>query len=103
VKLNFNSATTNSVGDAERDMVAYCTKSGRGTRLIPDGALHGVHFVTTPDYVQVTGVGNFTGLGVRKGDSGGELDNRGADGRGNPSVLDGIQFLYKLLIIFSFV
>ncbi|KAF4613849.1 hypothetical protein D9613_008118 [Agrocybe pediades] len=76
--------TVNTVGDAERDMVAYCTKKGRGARTIPDGALHGVHFVTTPDYVQVTGVGNFTGLNVRKGDAGGELDNRGADGRGNP-------------------
>ncbi|GLB44774.1 putative ricin-type beta-trefoil [Lyophyllum shimeji] len=33
----------------------------------------------------VTGVGDFTKINIRKGDAGGELDNRGADGRGNPS------------------
>jgi hypothetical protein len=39
-----------------------------------------VHFVKTPDYVQVTGVGDFTKINILKGDAGGELDNRGADG-----------------------
>ena len=69
-----------AIGDIERDAVAYCTKSGRGTRTIPNGTLKGVHFVKTPEYVQITGVGNFTKINVPKGDSGGELDNRGADG-----------------------
>ncbi|KAJ3511963.1 hypothetical protein NLJ89_g3798 [Agrocybe chaxingu] len=73
-----------NIGDSERMAVAYCTKSGRGTRTIPDGTLKGVHFVKTPEYVQVTGVGNFTNINVPQGDDGGELDNRGADGRGNP-------------------
>ncbi|KAG5342349.1 hypothetical protein C0989_002822 [Termitomyces sp. Mn162] len=65
--------------------VAWCTKSGRGTRVIPNGSLSGVHFVKTKDYVQVTGVGDLTFLNIQKGDQGGELDNRGADGNGNPS------------------
>jgi len=73
-----------NVGDAERVAVAYCTKANRGARLIPDGTLQGVHFVQTPEYVQVTGVGDFTKINVKAGDSGGEIDNRGADGRGNP-------------------
>lgn len=47
---------------------------------MPNGTLKGVHFVKTPEYVQVTGVGNFTKINVPKGDEGGELDNRGADG-----------------------
>ena len=38
----------------KREAVAYCTRSGRGTRLIPDTTLRGVHFITTPEYVQVT-------------------------------------------------
>ena len=67
-------------------MVAYCTKSGRGTRLVPNGTLKGVHFVKTPEYVQVTGVGDFTKINIPKGDDGGELDNRGADAKGNPSM-----------------
>ncbi|KJA25073.1 carbohydrate-binding module family 13 protein [Hypholoma sublateritium FD-334 SS-4] len=73
-----------AIGDIETEAVAYCTKSGRGARTIPNGALNGVHFVKTPEYVQVTGVGNFTKINVPHGDSGGELDNRGADGKGNP-------------------
>ncbi|KAF8903752.1 hypothetical protein CPB84DRAFT_727292 [Gymnopilus junonius] len=73
-----------SIGDTERVQVSWCTKSGRGTRTIPNGSLKGVHFVKTPDYVQVTGVGDFTQMNIPRGDAGGELDNRGADGNGNP-------------------
>jgi len=73
-----------TIGDTEREEVAWCTKAGRGTRTMPDGTLKGVHFVKTPDYVQVTGVGDFTKINVRKGDAGGELDPHGADGNGNP-------------------
>lgn len=75
-----STAKVGAIGDTERIEVAYCTKSGRGTRTFPDNTLTGVHFVTTPEYVQVTGVGNFTKINIPKGDSGGELDNRGADG-----------------------
>jgi len=73
-----------AIGETEREEVAWCTKSGRGTRVIPDGTLEGVHFVKTQDYVQVTGVGDFTKINVKKGDGGGELDPHGADGNGNP-------------------
>ena len=74
-----------TIGDTEREEVAWCTKSGRGTRLIPDGTLSGVHFVKTPDYVQITGKGDFTKINVPAGDYGGELDPHGADAKGNPS------------------
>lgn len=74
-----------TVGDNERDAVAWCTKSGRGTRTIPNGTLQGVHFVRTPEYVQISGVGDFTQMNIPDGDAGGELDNKGADGKGNPS------------------
>jgi len=74
-------AQPGAIGNTEQEEVAYCTKSGRGTRLIPEGTLKGVHFVKTPDYVQVTGVGDFTKINVLKGDSGGELDDRGANGK----------------------
>ncbi|KAG6876838.1 hypothetical protein C0992_011568 [Termitomyces sp. T32_za158] len=50
--------------------VAWCTKNGTGTRLIPDGAITGAHFVQTPDFVQVTGVGNLTFLNIPAGDAG---------------------------------
>lgn len=75
-----SAATAGAIGDTERYEVAYCTKQGRGARVIPDGTLLGVHFVRTPEYVQISGVGDFTKINVPKGDSGGELDNRGADG-----------------------
>ncbi|KAG5652611.1 hypothetical protein H0H81_004393 [Sphagnurus paluster] len=79
-------AYLNTIGDTEDEAVSWCTKSGRGTRTIPNGVLKGVHFLRTHDYVQVTGKGDLTQLNIRKGDSGGELDNRGADGYGNPGT-----------------
>lgn len=63
--------TVGNIGDTEREEVAWCTKAGRGTRVIPDGTLFGVHFVRTPDYVQITGVGDFTKINVAPGDAGG--------------------------------
>jgi hypothetical protein len=69
-----------AIGDIEQEAIAWCTKGGRGTRLMLNGTLKGVHFVKTPEYVQITGVGDFTKMNVRAGDDGGELDNRGADG-----------------------
>jgi hypothetical protein len=41
------------IGNTEGEAVAWCTKPGRGTRLIPAGALTGVQFMKTPAYVQV--------------------------------------------------
>ncbi|KAG8695993.1 hypothetical protein FRC09_008801 [Ceratobasidium sp. 395] len=73
-----------AIGETEREEVAYCTKSGHGARVMPQGTLKGVHFIKTKDYVQVTGVGDFTKINVKKGDDGGELDPHGADGNGNP-------------------
>jgi len=69
--------------------------------VIPDQTLKGVHFVKTPEYVQLTGVGDFTKLNIPQGDTGGELDNRGADAKGNPGtsieLSAQIGFMYLLL------
>lgn len=73
-----------SIGNDEALVVSYCTKSGYGTRLIPDGSLKGAHFIKTNDFVQVTGYGDFTSIHIKAKDEGGELDPHGADGRGNP-------------------
>ncbi|KAG6853868.1 hypothetical protein C0991_000475 [Blastosporella zonata] len=73
-----------TVADMEGEMVAWCTKPGRGTRLIPAGALQGVQFMRTPDYVQVVGFIDQTQVHIAAGDWGGELDPHGADLRGNP-------------------
>jgi hypothetical protein len=72
------------IGANEESVVSYCLKSGYGTRLIPNGAIKGVQFVKTPNFLQVTGVGDFTGLNIQARDDGGELDPHGADGTGNP-------------------
>ncbi|KAG6889081.1 hypothetical protein C0995_003934 [Termitomyces sp. Mi166 len=79
-----------TVADQEGEMVAWCTKPGRGTRLIPGGALQGVQFMRTPDYVQVVGFIDQTQINIATGDWGGELDPHGADLRGNP--MGGIMF-----------
>jgi len=72
------------VGDTEGESVAWCTQPGRGTRVIPKGAITGVTFVKTPDYVQVTGHINQQFVNLQADDGGGELDPHGADQRGNP-------------------
>ncbi|KAF5359464.1 hypothetical protein D9756_003660 [Leucocoprinus leucothites] len=81
---------TSVVGDIEGEMVAWCTKPGRGTRLIPDTALQGVQFMKTPDYVQVVGFINQSLIDMDPLDYGGEMDPHGADLRGNP--MGGIIF-----------
>ncbi|KZT59682.1 hypothetical protein CALCODRAFT_466632 [Calocera cornea HHB12733] len=73
-----------SIGQTERIEVAWCIRSGYGTRLIPNGAITGAHFIQTPNYVQVLGSGDMTMLNLPSGDDGGELDPHGSDGLGNP-------------------
>ncbi|KAH9956485.1 hypothetical protein BC827DRAFT_1270856 [Russula dissimulans] len=78
------------IGETERFEVAWCTQGNHGTRVIPNGAITGAHFVQTPDYVQITGVGDLTQINIPAGDAGGELDPHGADGNGNP--IGGVVF-----------
>jgi len=78
------------IADTEGEVVAWCTKPGRGTRIIPQGALKGVQFMRTPDYVQVVGFVEQSLINIRTGDYGGELDPHGADLRGNP--LGGLMY-----------
>jgi len=72
------------VSNTEGEMVAWCTKPGRGTRLIPAGALQGIQFMRTPDYVQVIGFIDQSKINIKSDDFGGEMDPHGADLRGNP-------------------
>jgi hypothetical protein len=78
------------IADTEGEEVAWCTKPGRGTRLIPKGALQGVQFTRTPDYVQVVGFIQQSLINMKDDDFGGELDPHGADLRGNP--LGGLMY-----------
>jgi len=73
-----------TIGDTEAEEVAWCSKPGHGSRLIPAGALRAVQFTTTPDYHQVVGMIDQTLINIAAGDFGGELDPHGADFRGNP-------------------
>jgi len=72
------------VADTEGEMIAWCTKPGHGTRLIPQGALQGVQFMKTPDYIQVVGFLDQAQVNINSTDYGGEMDPHGADLRGNP-------------------
>ncbi|UZJ56309.1 hypothetical protein CBS101457_005629 [Exobasidium rhododendri] len=76
--------TPGTIGETERIEVAWCMKSGYGTRLIPSGAIKAAHFLQTKDYIQITGTGDLTLINLIAGDEGGELDPHGADGNGNP-------------------
>jgi len=78
------------IGNVEAQVVAYCTKPGHGTRVIPPGTLTGVQFMRTKGYIQVSGQFNQSGIGLDPADYGGELDPHGADLAGNP--LGGLLF-----------
>jgi hypothetical protein len=73
------SVSNKTVGEAEGEMVAWCSKPGHGTRLIPPGALTGVQFLKTPDYIQIVGFIDQTKVNIADGDYGGEMDPHGAD------------------------
>jgi len=79
-----------TIADTEQLEVAWCTKEGHGTRVIPQGALTGVQYLRTPHYIQIAGYVDQTKLNVAAGDYGGELDPHGADLRGNP--LGGLMY-----------
>jgi hypothetical protein len=68
-----------TIADTEGEEVAWCTKPGRGTRIIPPNALTGVQFMRTPDYLQVVGFIDQTLVNIQQSDEGGELDPHGAD------------------------
>lgn len=72
------------MGDVEAATVAYCTKPGHGTRLIPAGSITEAQFIKTSAYIQITGLPDQTGLSMNKSDTGGELDPHGDDDLGNP-------------------
>ncbi|KAG2035008.1 hypothetical protein BDR03DRAFT_963434 [Suillus americanus] len=79
-----------TIGDTEGQEVAWCTKPGHGTRLIPAGALQGVQLIKTPNYIQIAGFIDQTQINIAADDYGGELDPHGADLRGNP--LGGLMY-----------
>ena len=68
-----------TIADTEGEEVAWCTKPGRGTHIIPPNALTGVQFMRTPDYLQVVGFIDQMLVNIQQGDEGGELDPHGAD------------------------
>jgi len=73
-----------TIADTEAATVAWCSKTGHGTRIIPDGTLTGVQFLRAPSYILVAGLLNQQNIDIQANDSGGELDPHGADERGNP-------------------
>ena len=68
-----------TIADTEGEEVAWCTKPGRGTRLIPQGAIKGVQFLKAPSYLMVLAFLDQTLVNMAIDDYGGELDPNGAD------------------------
>ncbi|KAI7940001.1 hypothetical protein MJO28_013653 [Puccinia striiformis f. sp. tritici] len=85
--------TKQNLVDAEADAVAYCTNPVNGTRPIPDGFIKTAHFRHTDKYVQISGTYDPKKMNLSPNDCGGEYDNHGAMGVGNPvgAAVDGAQ------------
>jgi len=75
---------TDTIAEGEAREVAWCTKPGHGSRIIPQGALTGVQWLYAKDYLQVVGYIDQTKVGLQAADEGGELDPHGDDEQGNP-------------------
>ncbi|KAF8314342.1 uncharacterized protein EI90DRAFT_2917133 [Cantharellus anzutake] len=73
-----------TIGDTEAECVAWSTKPGHGTRIMPAGTLTGVQVLKAPNYILFTATLNQQNLNLQPDDGGGELDPHGADLRGNP-------------------
>ncbi|KDN44467.1 hypothetical protein RSAG8_05514, partial [Rhizoctonia solani AG-8 WAC10335] len=79
------------IGNVEGEAVAWCTKPGRGTRVIPAGANRSpIHEDSLLRPGTVVGHIKQTGINLAANDNGGEMDPHGADRRGNP--LGGLVF-----------
>ncbi|WVW86017.1 hypothetical protein I302_108055 [Kwoniella bestiolae CBS 10118] len=63
------------ISESVDNVISYCSKSGHNTRLIPDGTLKGVTYVRTPSWVQVSGSGDFSLIGISPGDTGAQFDS----------------------------
>jgi hypothetical protein len=68
-----------TIGEEEAKTVAWCTKTGHGTRIIPAGTIRGVQFLKAPSYLLVGGTMNQVNINLQANDSGGEMDPHGAD------------------------
>ena len=69
-----------SIADTEGEEVAWCTKKGHGTRIIPEGTILGAQLLKTSDYVMITGLVAQSQINIPSSDYGGELDSGGQDG-----------------------
>ncbi|KAJ6462906.1 hypothetical protein C8R45DRAFT_1026458 [Mycena sanguinolenta] len=76
-------APNTTISDSEGEEVAWCSKKGHGTRIIPDGAITSLQMIKTPSYIQISGTLNQNYINIG-GTDGGELDSGGQDGEGNP-------------------
>ncbi|KAF8171069.1 hypothetical protein K438DRAFT_1982343 [Mycena galopus ATCC 62051] len=76
-------AANTTISDSEGEEVAWCSKKGHGTRIMPEGTITSFQMIKTPSYIQIAGTMNQNYLNVG-GTDGGELDSGGQDGEGNP-------------------
>jgi hypothetical protein len=80
----------NTIAESESYEVAWCTKTGYGTRIIPEGAIQGLQVLYAKSYIQFVVFIDQTQVNLQASDFGGELDPHGDDEQGNP--LGGIVF-----------
>jgi hypothetical protein len=73
---NLNTGT-DTIADGEAREVAWCTKKGHGSRLIPGGAITGVQWLYAKNYVQVVGFIDQSKVGLKIDDEGGGTFNYG--------------------------
>ncbi|GAA5933237.1 uncharacterized protein JCM15063_001262 [Sporobolomyces koalae] len=92
-----------TIDESATEEVAWCTASGHGARIMPEGTIQSAHMLVTPHYTQITGKGDFTKINIAAGDKGGQLNTMGVDGTGAPRgglvYMNGLQVHNWIAII----
>ncbi|KAG2200463.1 uncharacterized protein EV154DRAFT_545841 [Mucor mucedo] len=67
------------VGATENDGIPFCTNSSLGGQVFPTGYIKSAHYLSTSDYVQVTGTIDRDAYSLKESDGGGQYDNKDID------------------------
>ncbi|CAO3701035.1 hypothetical protein G6F70_000868 [Rhizopus microsporus] len=68
------------VGGTENDGIPMCTSSSLGGQQFPAGFIQSAHYLSTSNYVQVTGRIDRTKYNLKSSDGGGQYDNKDISG-----------------------
>ncbi|KAG2213602.1 hypothetical protein INT46_002754 [Mucor plumbeus] len=81
------------VGATENDGIPFCTNASLGGQVFPTGFIKTAHYLSTSDYVQITGTIDRTAYQLSSSDGGGQYDNLDIDS----ATCNGYKYFVNLI------